>query len=141
MKKEKKKKEKKKKKKEKKKKKKKEKIMTKPGFDPVLIWLQINCYKIFSYVLKNLLLSFFIILGPSVTSNFAFKNVIYIHIGKKKCAQHQHVNKMKFGQYNEMEVYASSLYFPNFLQWKASTIRLRRVNKVNLCVTGPISIL
>ena len=90
--------------------------MTKPGFDPVLSddFKSIGT-KIF-YVLKNLLFSFFIILGPSVRSNFAFKNVIYIIIGKKKCIQHQHVNKMKFGQYNEMEVYVSSLYFPNFLQ-------------------------
>ena len=92
-------------------------LMTKPEFDPVLSddFKSIGT-KMFSYVIKNLLFSFFIILGPSVRSNFAFKNVIYILIGKKKCTQHQHVNKMKFGQYNEMELYVSSLYFPNFLQ-------------------------
>ena len=60
-------------------------LMTKPEFDPVLSddFKSIGT-KMFSYVLKNLLFSFFIILGPSVRSNFAFKNVIYILIGKKK---------------------------------------------------------
>ena len=58
--------------------------MTKPGLDPVLSddFKSIGT-KMFSYVPKNLLFSFFIILGPSVRSNFAFKNVIYILIGKK----------------------------------------------------------
>ena len=53
--------------------------MTKPGLDPVLSDdFKLIGTKMFSYVPKNLLFSFFIILGPSVRSNFAFKKC-YIH--------------------------------------------------------------